>query len=375
MAEWARSVATTISDYARGVEDKLVANRVMLAMMKKEGLIEYNCAGTDFKWQSQYRQAPIKINNGEGTVSPSRQDRFKQPSLTYVGFQADDAMTKREKLMNRGTPALVNYFQNMAEYLMDDVTQRMSQELYVDSAAAGNTGRLSGLDTMFEYTQTVKIDSNSITARTANAADVVAYPNATYAGLSTTPGSIGSWDAGTGIGSVWPAGRGDLSFDYWSPIIANTTTSGVGGATATWADNCVLLTRYVATHFRRYEADRGALNVLIFDRDMWRQYANKLDSKERINTSTQLGLRALGFEQETIQQDGVDITWEYGIPAAVGYALNSKKMKLKSMQDKLFGTDGPTYHELNRYWYVIIDFLGQLQFTTPRFFAKFLAIA
>jgi hypothetical protein len=50
-------------------------------------------------------------------------------------------------------------------------------------------------------------------------------------------------------------------------------------------------------------------------------------------------------------------------------------MYLHSMQDKIFETDGPEWHPLNRFYYVIVDFLGQMQFCAPRFFCKLASLA
>ena len=124
----------------------------------------------------------------------------------------------------------------------------------------------------------------------------------------------------------------------------------------------------------RYVQDRGSMKAILMDRDLYRQYLNKLDSKERINTSSELGLRSLGFE-DTFSQDGVDITWEYGMPASVAYAYNIDNMELRSMQDVIFETVGPKYNELQQAYYVIVDFYGQLKFHSPRFFGKLAALA
>jgi hypothetical protein len=373
MAEWARITATTIADYAKGVEDELIAKRILLQALKKSGQIVMNKGGDGFKWQVQYRLPPATINNGEQTVTPSRQDIYKQATLDYVGYTLADMMTKREKLKNRGAPALVEHFSNMSKWLMESASQRLSEELYVDSSGSGNSGRLSGIETMMAINGTVTITSGA--QRAANAADVAGYPNDTYAGLSTVLGNYaGSWGTQSGITSTWPAGTGDLSYDFYSPTIVNYTSSAFSGAADTWAEQCVEATRFLITHMNRYVSDRGQLKTVLLDRELYRQYLQKLDSKERINTSSSLGLRALGFE-DTFMQDGVDVTWEFGIPAAVGYGFNVKQMELRSMQDKLFVTDGPTYEPLNRSYYVIVDYLGQIKFHSPRFFGKLANIA
>lgn len=376
MAEWARLTATTIADYAKGYEDKLLAKRILLAAMKKKGNISYNRGGDTFTWQVPYRLAALTVNDGETPITPARQDRFKRATLDYIGYTLADMMTKREKLKNKGTAALIDYYSEMSQMLMSDAGQRFSEELYVDSSATGNSGRLTGVESMMALNGTVTITSGA--QRSANAADIVGYPNDTYAGLSTALGNYaGSWGtttAQTGVSSTWPAGGGELSYDFYSPIVVNYTSTSFSPSTHDWANQCVEATRYLITHMNRYVQDRGSMKAILMDRDLYRQYLNKLDSKERINTSSELGLRSLGFE-DTFSQDGVDITWEYGMPASVAYAYNIDNMELRSMQDVIFETVGPKYNELQQAYYVIVDFYGQLKFHSPRFFGKLAALA
>lgn len=371
--EWARLVSTTITDYAKGSEDALMAKRILLAAMKKKGLIKYNCGGDGFAWQVPYRIAQLTVNDGETPVTPARQDRYKRATLDYVSYTIADMMTKREKLKNRGPAALINYFEEMTPNLLSDATQRFSEELYVDSSAAGNAGRLSGIETMMALNGTVTVTSGA--QRSANAADVVGYPNDTYAGLSTVLGNYsGSWNSQTALASTWPNGTGELGYDFFSPIVVNYTSTAFNGSADTWAEQCVEATRFLVTQMNRYTDNRGGLKAVLLDRELYRQYLGKLDPKERINTTSQLGLRALGFE-DTFNQDGVDITWEFGMPAAVGYGYNIENMELRSMQDRIFKVDGPEWNQIQRAYTVIVDFLGQLKFHSPRFFGKLAALA
>lgn len=379
MAEWARLAATTITDYAKGYEDELVAKRVLLAAIKKSGKIKYNCggAGSDgmFSWRVPYRQVPMLTDDGETPITPTRKDRFKKPQLDYVFYRADDMMTWREKSLNKGPAALINYYEEMAPMLMKDITDRFSEELYIDSSAAGNSGRLSGIETMMAYTNTLNVTSGADRG-SANAADVVAYPNDTYAGLSTVLGNYaGSWISQTGIGSTWPAGRGDLAYDFWSPIIVNYTSTTLEATTHTWAGGQALYAvRYLITHMNKYISERGSLKTILMDRDLFRQYLHQLDGKERIVVNSGSSLRELGFN-DSVQQDGVDLTWEFGIPAGVGYGSNISHVTLRSLNDRLFLTEGPWYEKLQQAYIVNVKFGGQLQFNAPRFFGKLAAIA
>lgn len=376
MAEWARVVNTTIKDYLYGEEDKLMANRKLLAMIKSKGNIEYNKGGDGFQWQVPYKRAPLTVNNGEQPVSPSRQDRWKDAVLDFQGYAISDMMTKREKLKNTGRAALVKVFEQMLPRAMDDFRAKFSEELYIDSGATGNSGRITGIESMMGSTQTVNVGTGA--ARTANAADVVGYPNATYAGLSTVlanySGTWGSTAGQTGIASTWPAGRGDEGYDFWSPTIVNYTSSAFNNSANTWAQNCVSAIRYMIDHLGRYLNEEGPLDMILLDRDLYRQFKEKLDPSQRIVVQNNLGLRALGFK-DTIELDGVDITSEFGMPSSVGYGFNVGNMTMRSMQDKLFDAEGPVWVLLQRAYVVIIDCLCQLKFQSPRYFGKLVSLA
>lgn len=383
MAGWAREVAATIADYAKGYEDKLMGKRILLAAIKKKGNILRNCGGSarssdpgDFVWDVAYRQAALTVDDAETPAVPVRQDRWKVAGLPYVGYMLTDSMTKREKLRNKGPEAIINIFDEMGKRLMDDAGQQFCKELYVDSSATGNSGRISGLETMFAISGTVDLTSTAANSpsRSANNGDVVGAPSDTYAGLSTLRGNYGgSWTAASASGSLsthWPAGTGDMQFDFYSPIVAHSesTASELGGSGDTWATQGVQLVRYVIIHNSRYTQERNGTKIFLMERDFYRQYLNQLDTKERINVENK-EMRELGFK-DTISQDGVDITWEIDMPGATAYLYDIDNMQLRTCQEDLFKIEGPWYEKLQRAYPCIVDFYGQLKFHSPRFFAK-----
>lgn len=379
MAEWSRIAATTIAEYFKGVQDELFQNRKLLAMAKKKGRIIFNCGGDGFKWDVEYRRVTMSTNNGEQTLTFNRQDRYKQATLDYQGYAAVDSITKRERLKNaRGASQIVDVFAEMAPRLKRDIEQQFGEEFYVDSTATGNSNRWSGIETMMPCTQTLNIATG--VARSATAGDVVGVPTGTYGGLTESLGYYGgSWNStvsGNQIGSTWPSGKGDASatYDFYTPVIVNYTSSAFGGSTATWADQCVAATRFAINKAQRYSSKEDSLDMMLTDGDMFRVYCNKLDSKERINTTSSIGLRALGFE-DSIQQDGVDISWEFGIPAGVMYGFNMDQFTVRSMQDVLFKPEGPEYDMASRSWRLVVDCLGQFKFQSPRYFTKLAALA
>lgn len=382
MAGWAREVATTIADYGKGAEAELVGKRLLLKALKSKGRIVYGCGGVggsgdagDFTWQVPYRQAQLRTGEMENGMTPTRQDRFKRVGLSYIDYTMSDFMTKKEKLRNQGRAQIIDYFKQMSTRLFDDCGQQFSKELYIDSSATGNSLRLSGIETMMAINGTMDLSATTAVSRSANAADVAGYPSDTYAGLSTILGNTGgSWTVGTaGINYQWPAGRGDMQFDFFSPIIVNYTSSAWAGTANTWAYNAEKATRYLATHMGKYQSDRNPLQTIMLERDLYRQFLDLYAGKERILITDSNKLRALGFDG--VSMEGVEVSWELDVPGGVGYGWDVDNMELRSCQDTLFYTEGPWWERIQRAYVTAVDFCGQLKFNSPRFFGKLAALA
>lgn len=384
MAEWARLASTTIADYMKGVEDKLGTKHKLFALLKKAGNVEYNTTGDQFKWQVEYREVPLEVQTGEGAITPKREDYVKQANLDYISYVLSDAMTKREKLKNAAGPSqLVDYFKTMAKRLERNATRRFTEEFYTDSTATGNAGRLSGIESFMGTSGTVDTTQTGTqvpASRTANAADIVGFPSATYAGLSTILANYGgTWQfptsAITGAMGIWPSGKGELTTDFFSPTIVCYNNTTFPGTTHTWADQCIISLRYGITHMQRYDQpDEVALGKIFLDRDLYRQFLDKQDSKEHAYVQSSYSLRAMGFE-DVIQQDGTEVTWEWGIPAGIGYGFSVANMTLRSMQDSVWEVSPVEFQRLNNAYTVVADFYGQLKFHSPRKFMKLITIA
>ena len=372
MAEWSRLTATVIADYIRGAEDKFMRERKLLKMLKSRGQIEYNKSGNTFEWRVPYKRGTVVTNNGAQSWTPSAIDRHKVASLTYVGYGITELMTKREQLMGKGPEAIIDYYKEMADFLVDDITEKFAEDLYNDVSASGNSAKMTGVDSMMAYTQTVNIATG--VARTANAADIVVAPSDTYATLLTDLGNYaGTWKSQTGIASTWPAGRGDDAYDFFSPTEVNYTSTALNGSSATWAVQCESAIRYGNDHLKRNKGS-NVPDALLLDRDLYRQFKEKYAAKERVHVGADLETYAFGFPDH-LNFEGLTVTSEFGMPTAVGYYFNIKNMHLRSMQEALFKTTGPWFEKLKNSWCVIVDNLGQLKFNSPRYFGKLVAAA
>ncbi len=372
MADWLRITNTTIADHLRGFEQCVMRERILLARLKARGGIEFNVSGDGFTWRVKKDQRDLATNNGAQSTSFTPKNLYATCTLDYEGYVITDKVSKREKLKNRKTPAIIDFMGGLIDDMFDDLEDRFATELYIDSAATGNSGRLSGIETMIgTITQTItQTTTTSTVPRTANAADIVGVPTATYAGVSTVLGNDGgSWNAN------WPTGTGDPNYDFFSPLIINYISSAFDGSSTTWALNCSAATSYLLIHGNTRKASQGMIDLVLMDAEMYRKLAEKQKANERTIVNDGTDERQYGQPKKGFYMDNAEINWEYGIPANVGYGFNLKQLKLRSMQDTLFAADPMDWDPESRGWRVAVDFLGQMRHKSPRYFAKLAALA
>lgn len=382
MADWARIAATNIAQEIKGYEDQTTRNRKLLALMRKRGRFLFNQSGDGFNWRMKYRRADIEPNDGSQPVSIAQQNKWIKASLDYRGYAVADAMTKRERLKNRGPSAIIKVFENMIPDLIKDLDDSMGDEFYVDGNATGNEQRWHGVESFMGSNGTVTIGTQTGAATTGSSvtADPCAYPSDTYAGISTIPGSYG----GTWTGS-WPNGSGDPEYDFNSPVLVNYPSTYFS-ATKTFAANGKLAVRFGIMKTRRNSSKSGGLDMILMENEMYRKFLEILDTKERFMASGS-EMKELGFG-EMVSFDGVDVGFEYGLPAPggngtqtlttnsdsmLGYGFNVDEMQFLSMQSGIFESEGPDYDIASRTWRVVVDNIGNLKFASPRHFLKIAA--
>jgi hypothetical protein len=375
---WARTLATTLADYTREEEMAWMKNFQLGALLESNGRITYNHAGAGLVWQVRYKKHVLEGNTGETPRNFSRVNLWKNAALPYRGYQATDSISEKELMENRGESAIIKLSDGLVRRLEDSVKQGIATEFYVDGNATGNEEMWHGFESMFGFTQTVDSTQAGATARTANAADFVAYPSDTYAELSTI---LGNYSGDGDPALAWPAGVNSPEFDFWSPLIVNYTCSGFGGTADTWEAQGDEAMRFGIIHGQRNTNSNGQMTNILLDRTLYFQMLNLLDSKERIIVSSDNELRALGFKN-TFVFDGVTVSWETGIPAAgtgvsgapgtlIGYGLNYQDIEVRCMYDTMFKSEGPHYDEFTQRYNVAIKTLSNLKFGSPRNFTKF----
>lgn len=362
MAEWSRIANTTIAEYVKGEEVNILRNRKFYAMLKQKGRISFNHEGDSIVKRVRYKRAPMIGYSDGDTLTFTRRDRWKTATLDWRGYSITDSMTKKEKLMNKGKAQIIDIFSDLGKSLMEDMEDQFGEELYVDGNATGNTKRFHGAESFFGQTGT------------GAAAGYVGVNNDTYAGLSTALGNYGgSWTL-SGGNPTWPINTGDAHYDFFTPLIIDYTDTLWAAATDTWANNAVECMRFGIIHSKKNKSKKGMLDYIELDSELYRQFqqANNSIQTLMINRGGGEGLVSLGFG-DVINFEGVDVSYEYGLPTAVGYGWNLDQVELMSLQDALFKVEGPDYDLATKSHRTAIDCFGNMWWN-PRFQLKFMSI-
>ena len=365
---WSRVINSTIRDYIRQEEVNILRNRKLTALLKKRGRITFNHSGIAMDWKIRYRRTPMVGFATGDTVTFTPQDQDKTAVLSWRGYSAADALTKGEYLQNRSTEAIIKIFESRNKRLLEDVEDQFGEQFYVDGTAAANVKFMHGIESFM---------GTSTATGVANAG--VATPSGSFAGLSCVPGNYGGSYTGT-----WPNGKGDPEYEFWSPLLVDVgndmfvpggTTPGVTNRLWNFADSAGNSVALEAVSFaiiksKKSPSNRGMLDLFLLGEEAYRQYLPRLRSKERIvvnNNNSELV--SLGFA-DTIQQDGKDITWEYGLPAGViGYGINLDQMELCSQQATVWVPEGPSFDDASKTWRWSVDFFGNTRWN-PRYQVK-----
>jgi len=368
---FSRTAATTLANHIREVEESMLRNYQMGALLEAGGRVNYNNSGEGFDWPVQYRLHKVEGNTGETQRNFARRNLWKTASLEFRGYQTTDSMYYREFRSNKGPEGVVKVFDNFVERLETSLTQGLGGEYYVDGSASGNEQSWHGLESIFVLNGTV--NSTSGAQRAANAADIVGYPNDTYAALSTVLGNYGGENES---GQYWPDGIADAEYDFWSPLVVNYTTShaDLPSSTNTWAGQGDEAMRYAIINAQRNTSKNGQITNILLARDLYMGLLNIIDTKERIQISSEQSLRALGFKN-VLNFDGIEVSWEAAIASGVGYGINYDNIELKSMDESLLRSEGPEYDIHSQSFNAVVSTLSNLKFSSPRNFFKLAALA
>ena len=350
MASFSRVVHSTIKEYFRKEEVNILRRRRFLALLRGAGRITTGHAGESPDWKVRYKRAPLIQYADAESASFVRRSKRLTATLPWRSYLVTDQVTKMEKLQNNKTEAIIKIMANVAKELAEDLQDQFCEELFVNGDATGNEKRIHGLESALKGTA-------------AASGGYVVDNSGTYAGLSTVLANYGGTWTGT-----WPDGTGDSHYDFWSGLLVDYTDTAWAASTKTWPNTCIEAMRYGIIHAERNDRK---LDVILLEKSLYRQFLDAIDDKERIVIDSNKGkspLYNLGFG-EVQHFDGVDITWEHGVPANTGYGVVLDGVELMSLQPTLFSPEMKDFDMEGMSFRFAVDFYGNMR-CNPRKLAK-----
>jgi hypothetical protein len=355
--EWSEIVATTTAEYLKGAADTTIRDRVIYAMLNRRRRIFYNQSGTELRWQLKFGAPDVQTYEG-GAIDFQPVDKHRQLVIDWKGYKATDMMHEKERLMNRGAQALINRYAQVVPDLQQAMEDQFGLEFYVNGASY--VDRFGGIETFCGEGTVV-------------AADRIAAPSSTYAGLSTVPGGVaGTWSAdGTApsaaLATDWPDGQGDPEYSFMAPKLVKWDSSSWGTGATTWADNCERVLRQTTLWTQNAQGKSGRTDLYLMTSGMYYDYLNRQSSKQVIQVPAK-ELLELGFDG--VQQEGVQLTTDWGCPANTVYGINFDKLSLHIMYDNIYVSKGPEYDiRTDAYLFAVATF-GNFKFESPMWFSK-----
>jgi hypothetical protein len=358
----------------KGYEDLCLRNRLRLAMLRKRGRIEYNQSGEQCCiWSVMFSRPETQQYADGAALDFTNHQAFRRLKVNWGAYTNTDSITVMQRAMNEGDNAIVKLYQTKINNLMTGITDDFNRELYKDGSATGRENAIHGLETF-------------LTATTPNSTDRIAKPNDTYGSsdaLSCINGADGgTWSADLTSGSTmpnaalatdWPDGYGSPEYDYNSPRLINYSASTWGTGATSWEANCWRVISQAITWGTVTGGQDGTPTLISLASNLFQGYKNHHESLRRIHIPFKEA-SDLGFNTNTLNQDGVGITLDFDIPANTGYVENLNKVTISSLMPQLFWSldqlDKKDNLDLRTLSYLmVVGFFGQARYL-PKYVGK-----
>lgn len=334
MAEtWIGIINSTKPKYTKGASDLTLRSRLLLSLFKRKGKIEYNQHSFECRWQSEFSQPPMLAHGDGGVVDFTNHDAFRQRVLDWRGYILTDAISKKQRAMNKGDSALINLFETKQNRLMKSAMANFNAEMFKSGITTGRENCIHGVETFTGAGTTV-------------AADRVAKPDGSYAGFDTDVADQGgTWSnsltpsPNASIAKDWPDGQGDTEFDWNSPKLVNYSSTNWGTSLTTWEANSWRVISQTITWLTLTGGDDGSPDICLLAPNLFQGFKNSQEAIRRLTIPQKSG-DDFGFKG-TLNMDGTILQTDFDCPVNTGYMINISQQTLSSMFEQLFWIEGP----------------------------------
>lgn len=361
------ALTNTANKYLKGAADNTTRNRAWLMYFVKEGRVLYNQGGPITTWNVRAREPGSQNHNSGIGVTFIQPNLFEQLTVPIAGIISASALDMKIKMLQEaegGALTIVNLYGDALESTTGAAAHRLSREFYLQNT--GDDTRLMGINTPM-------IPDGSATVN-----DLVILPSssATYGGKSVRPGALGgTWDTNLAaakrpsnlLSNDWPLGSGSPEYDYLSPRMLNSACPRWGSGANDWAGNCQHMLRRAKNWTKNLSGASHSPSVALLSQDYLDDFQDNLTIKERL-TISDYG-KALGFQDDVYNYNGLLVMADYDCPAGTGFCLNAGEMSLFTIHPNLFFTKGPDLNNTALAYEMFTGMYGNLRFN-PKYVTK-----
>lgn len=328
--------ATTMANRLGDVTDMTKRNRVIINMMESRGNIKPPAGGAKIEWVVYMRNPKPGGYNRNGTPEYNTPDSLRTAQLGWGAYQYGLRLDRVTVQVNKGAQQFIDIVTQSVDEVEMSFTQRWPEYLWQDgdNPEGGEPEPIQGLYTWFS-----KFIDNTGAAYQGYQGKV-RLVTGTYADLTMDLGNDSSeWAGPDGSDTVlttdadlgvtqdqkwWPFGRGDSAYDYWHPLIVNTSTDA-------WGTNPAFDENYCDTQLdfgiqfskRNSQGNNGRINTIFASTDpmlvIRRRFQDTYRTYAQILSSDPKGPAAPGGEgraygTEIYQYNGCYLIDEFDVP-------------------------------------------------------------
>lgn len=236
--------ATTFQNRLAQITNTTIRNRVFLSMLQMRNRIMGADGGAFLEWEVLMANPKPRGFGGEILPEYNAPDEYRTARLGWAAYHHGLKLDRLTVQMNKGKQAFINVVSRCVKSVEDSFKDRWPEYFYQNGdSPPGNEPRpMQGFYTIFDkyvastsatyqgYQGKVRLVSGSYATLTMD----LGTDSSDWAGpdgydtVQTTTASLGV----TAGQKWWPEGRGDPGYDYWHPLIVNTTASAWGASPA-----------------------------------------------------------------------------------------------------------------------------------------------
>lgn len=268
--------ATNFQNRLNEITNTIFRNKVLLGLMQMHGGITPSKGGELLEWVINMRNPKPRGYTGEGVPEYNTPDSKRTARLPWGAYHHGLKLDRIKLQVNRGPTAFVNIYEDALQEVRNAYEQRWPEYFYQDgdNPPGGEPKPLIGF-----YTWLGKYSTSSATTAQGYQGKV-RIVTGSYAGITMDLGNESSeWqgddlydtvqttNTAKGITATekwWPAGQGDPAYDFWHPLVVNTSTTKWGSSPSFDAVYCEDMLDFGIMFSRRNaQGDKGPINLVI----------------------------------------------------------------------------------------------------------------